>query len=164
MERLIIKLEATDMFVMWLNSLTSTELKNAFPNIWETVQVGNSNDENTIILLNNDRVLWELTKSHMQLINSDLEERMIYPLDKDGNRLTEPSMYKDYCNEVLMSSEDNLLCIEYQEAIKKVLFNIDPLEDHVELLLGQEYKVKYMIGKVNVELNQMGINYLTRGL
>lgn len=156
------KLQDADLLTMWLNSMTGTELKKAFPNYFETVESYRSNDENELIMLRNDVKLWKICKNYMQLLHMDLKREQVFPCDEEGNILNEPSMYKDYINEVFMSPEDNLLCIEYQQALKGVYFIIYHPRENIELLLQGENKVKYLIGKLDVELNRKGINYLMR--
>ena len=158
------KLEDTDLFIMWLNSMTSKELREAFPNKFYDINAVQSKEDTVNSLLANDGMLWGMCKNHMQLLHKKFEKWMVYPCDKNGEVIEQPTCQKrDTC---ACGEEQALDCrewkSEYKEAENKILFKLDLPEEGVDLIATGEFKVKYLLGKCNIELTQAGINFLKR--
>lgn len=57
-------IKTLSQFVHWLNSMTTTELINAFPNTFHLPLAGDGKQSTVTKILANDAILWKLVKEY----------------------------------------------------------------------------------------------------
>jgi len=152
------KLESTNKWVQWLSELTIQELHQYFPDRFYRIKPDLNKDANTFIFIKNDAILFEFCKNHVKFLDATFERWMVYPCDDGGNKLKEPLDWRNPSSPLYRPD----VCPQYKKAKERVLFVIDLPEENIELLLSGGFKISYLIGKVNIELTQAGINILTQ--
>ena len=105
-------LQSTTDFVLWLRSLTTTELHAAFPGRFHKGNI-NTYVSDTIT---NDAILWRFAGNHAKFVKKPVSLGIFVPCDNNGQPLLKPTWAKckgdrDFQNksEIYMRAEKNVL-------------------------------------------------------
>ena len=136
-------LQSTNDLISFYYSMTSTELKEVFPNYFESLLTVEDTMEASNILARNEARLWKLIVKNMQAQKQRLEIGMFIPMDEEGNLWLEPTKQNSGSQIAFQQAK-----IMYHKLQSKILFNdfkMNVGDDKISFTLAQKDETRYWI-------------------